>query len=330
LGVFAIAFNGLARNQTQQKLLDLGNLCLLGAMSAELMFLFYYCGGPHMYLNWASYVGDKGTLQQFKNRINVVITLLSVVGVVCSYVYFGELNNWCRFFMSLLVFRLLIVNDTIAKILYALVLAVPMVYSLVGLLFVMVYVFGIMTVWFFKDSFYILAFTNDGIGFSCCQQLENAVFMHVQLLVGSDWHSLMYGAARIEGLPSTLYFIGYMVVVHVLLSDLLVGVIITFYELAYEVEELSDDIVKQAQMMADSELRKKIIIEQARTPQVVLNLVRYERSPTMLDSWMKKKLSLVGYWKKITSKSQSVRPLLDDIREEVSEEENGDTTLEKH
>merc|ERR1711871_95093 len=106
----------------------------------------------------------------------------------------------------------------------------------------------------FAESFHFLSYTDDGIPFECCQKLSESLFLHFQLMVGASWSGLMYAATLDPewGIFAAFYFVVYMLVVNVLLTDLVVGVIMSFYSIAQSQESLyikSDEMAYQTLSM---------------------------------------------------------------------------------
>merc|ERR1712216_79394 len=132
-----------------------------------------------------------------------------------------------------------------------------------GVLFIVVFTCACYGVTMFEESYEFLTYTDDSIAFECCSRLSQSFFMHFQLLVGAEWHSIMYATALDWGFVACLYFVVYMLVINVLLTDLVVGVIMTYYSISTETETIrtKSDQIYYNQLMDGKKLRIETALE---------------------------------------------------------------------
>ena len=67
----------------------------------------------------------------------------------------------------------------------------------------MFYAWAAIGVWAFADAFEILSYTGEDEGVAC-DTLVHSFRMHFSLLIGTDWHRVMWGAVRMSGRRSSL------------------------------------------------------------------------------------------------------------------------------
>lgn len=170
---------------------------------------------------------------EFAHRVDLVCCTVGLFGALLMLIILPGEPNWFRGLLSLPAARLLTINPDIRKIIWSLLLALPQVLDMFALMLVCGYVASVYGVWFFYGTFEMLDLTEEGVDVYC-STLEDCAFLHLQLLIGSNWHEIMWGATRMEGGWVIYWFVVYMMVFNVLLTDLLTGVICTSFGVAYD------------------------------------------------------------------------------------------------
>jgi len=239
--------------------LDVLYYVLLWVLNLELLLRIKVIH-PIKYWYWDDFV-EKGILKQFRHRLDAISQLVATLGSTAAIVlgggFQGVYANWYRCLVAFPVFRLLGLHKETLRIVWCLVLSMPMVTNMAGLVLVMMFLFSWYGVLFFGGQLSFLDYTDEGVGGSC-DELTECLFIHFQLMVGSDWPGIMYGAKRRVGWSAVIYFLVYMVFFNVLLTELLIGIISTYYDVAIEHPNPTTDVLRLHRLQTEIETKRQM------------------------------------------------------------------------
>ena len=190
--------------------------------------------GVRRFWNCAQYNAAR-TFEQWENRTALIVS----AGVLVSYLIsrgnpdsialgFSENSDVGRMILVMPTVRLFFVLRTARRIIFVLVPLRLYIVSIVSLMFVFALIWAILGVALFEGVLGSIAEALDpGVMVGSFDSVGLALLTLTQVLIGEGWHNIMI--ATMNGRHSwywAIYFIFYVVVQYLLLTNLLVGVIL--------------------------------------------------------------------------------------------------------
>ena len=195
---------------------------------------------------------------EVRNRTDFFITVVAfmlLVGVALLRVSAGEPvfhpweactmdsckpNDWARIALSFNALRLFGVFPSVHKIIYCFYVIVPNYSAIITLTALIMYFYAIVGCMIFGGTFkYLHEYDAPAANFN---SLFDALLTLIQLFVGPAWNGVMGAGVDAVGSSAYVYFFSYVIISTLLLTNLLMGVIISGYG---EIVEIQRDAEKR-------------------------------------------------------------------------------------
>ena len=215
-------------------LLDHALLVLLLVEAAEVGLKFYVYG-PRRFWSCGQYNAER-IFEQWENRTALVISSVAVLAWLSTRVSpdsaslgFDQGADMHRLLLVAPTLRLFFVLKTARRIIFVLVPLRTYLGSVMMLMLIFNIMWATLGVELFEGVFEDIsnAIDSDAVRLSAFDSVGSAMLTLVQMLVGEGWHSIMYGT--MNGHHSwywAAYFILFVLVQTLLLTNLLVGVVL--------------------------------------------------------------------------------------------------------
>eukprot|EP01083_Nonionella_stella_P171347 585111_1 len=170
--------------------------------------------------------------REFAHRFDLVIVSCAILLFVGSRVFvlqqlwFSDETNTLRAVMVIPLLRLLTLIKTTRSAVYIITRVLPRFTSLIAILLMLFYAYGVIGVWLIADSLQRNLLTQPQYSF---ETFSDALVTLFQLTVGEGWHDVMYAAVYANNslLSSTWYFLTFVLIITLVFTNLFVGLVIS-------------------------------------------------------------------------------------------------------
>ena len=136
-------------------------------------------------------------------------------------------NDWVRFILAINAFRLFGVISSVKKIIFCFYVIIPNYIHVVALTFLVIYSYAVVGCIMFGGTFKYLQ-AND-LPQANFNSLFDSLTTLTQLFIGEAWNAIMGAAVTATGQTAYIYFYSYVTLTSLLLTNLMMGVIISGY-----------------------------------------------------------------------------------------------------
>jgi Ca2+-binding EF-hand superfamily protein len=191
------------------------------------------------------YVNDDFFIE-VRNRLDVFISLLAFTMLVvvgsyrpsvgqplfhpweaCISVEECKPNDWTRIILTINAMRVFGIFSSVRKIVFCFYVIIPNYSSIIALTVLIIYIYAIAGCMMFGGTFkYLHGYDMGQANFN---SMADSVFTLVQLFVGPAWNEVMGAGVNSIGPGAFGYFFSYTIMTTVLLTNLMMGVIISGY-----------------------------------------------------------------------------------------------------
>jgi Ca2+-binding EF-hand superfamily protein len=151
-----------------------------------------------------------------------------------------EINDWARIILSLNCLRLFGLMKSVREIIFCFYVIIPNYLNIIVLTALMMYSFAVWGCISFGGTFKYL--NNYDIPQANFNSMLDSILTLFQLFVGEAWNSVMGAAIDSDSGNALLYFVAYILITTLLLTNLLMGVIISGYG---NITEIQNDARKR-------------------------------------------------------------------------------------
>ena len=146
-----------------------------------------------------------------------------------------EVNDWARIVLSLNALRLFGEFEMVRKIIFCFYVIVPNYFAIIQLTVLFVYTYAIWGCMSFGGTFKYLH--NYDMGQANFNSMSDSIITLIQLYVGEAWNGVMLAAVDSVGSNAYPFFFSYVLISTMLLTNLLVGVIISGFGITVAVQK---------------------------------------------------------------------------------------------
>eukprot|EP00899_Mesostigma_viride_P014219 jgi/Mesvir1/22799/Mv14183-RA.1 len=173
----------------------------------------------------------------FHMRGLIFIWLATVCLLLLSLFYIQDSPTVARLASVVACLRVFLYIESLRHLLFTIYAVLGQIISLVIFLLLVIFTFAVFGVLLFRGKFRkTLASERPDGSFD---SLSEAMLVLFQLLVGEDWHQVMYATLKVTDWTACIYFIGYIVFITLLISNLFLGVVLQAFSKLMRLRGLS-------------------------------------------------------------------------------------------